>query len=236
MEDNIKNRQKFEDRIKAKYPDYDQEAIYKHAMDSYDTKKNDLSDLQKASSSIIDLMENNPDAIDFFQAISETGDVQDALLTLPEDVLEEALERKRSGIGLSDSEKQAKINKHREDILSRRELKKRLKDNEPKSLQAIEEYAKSKNITPQDVLDRMLPIINKIQENDFDEDVLNLFFYKDIMSQEYNRGLADGRNKKIEQTTIRRSTSGLPQPTEANTVKQESQKRNNGNPFAFMGE
>lgn len=112
--------------------------------------------------------------------------------------------------------------KHRENILSRRELKKKFKDNEPKSMQAIERYAKQKSITPQEVLGRMLPIINKIQENDFDEDVLNIFFYKDIMNNEYNRGLADGKNNKIEQKALMRKTSGLPQPSEANTTKQES--------------
>lgn len=232
----LTNRQRFEERIRAKYPDIEEENLYSYAMDSYDNKKKDLQDLQTASNNLIDLMENNPDIIDFIEAISETGDVEDALMTLPNDVLERVLERKQNGYNISDNEKQEKINKHRENILSRRELKKKLKDNEPKSMQAIEQYAKQKSITPQEVLDRMLPIINKIQENDFDEDVLNIFFYKDIMNNEYNRGLADGKNSKIEQKALMRKTSGLPQPSEANTTKQESNKRNSKNPFAFMGE
>lgn len=233
---NLSSRQKFEERIRSKHPDIEEENLYSYAMDSYDNKKKDLQDLQTASNNLIDLMENNPDIIDFIEAISETGDVEDALMTLPNDVLERALERKQNGYNISDNEKQEKINKYRENILSRRELKKKLKDNEPKSIRAIEQYAKQKNITPQEVLDKMLPIINKIQENDFDEDVLNIFFYKDIMSNEYNRGLADGRNNKIEQKTLTRKTSGLPQPTEANTTQQEANKRNSKNPFAFMGE
>lgn len=232
----LSNRQRFEERIRAKHPNIEEEKLYSYAMDSYDNKKKDLQDLQTASNNLIDLMENNPDIIDFIEAISETGDVEDALTTLPTDVLERVLERKQNGYNISDNEKQEKINKHRENILSRRELKKKLKDNEPKSMQAIEQYAKQKNITPQEVLDRMLPIINKIQENDFDEDVLNIFFYKDIMNNEYNRGLADGKNIKIEQKALTRKTSGLPQPSEANTPKQETNKRNSRNPFAFMGE
>ena len=226
-------RELFEKRITDKYPDLDEEGIYTHAINSYDNKKKDLNELQLSSGALIDLMENNPDAIDFFQAAAETGDVEDALLVLPEDVLERALERKRGNEVLSDEEKEQKKNNHKNNIIERREFKKRLKENEPKTLQNIENYAKKRGLKPEEVVERMLPLLKKIQENDLDEEVLDSFFLSDIRSDEYNRGLTDGRNSKIEEKQLTRKTSGLPQPNPATIT--DRPKRGNGNPFAFMG-
>ena len=142
-------REVFEKRIRDKYPDLDEEGIYSYAMKSYDGKKKDLTDMQTASGEIIDLLENNPDSIDFFQAINETGDVEDALLSLPRDVLQRAVERIDNGEKLSDNEKEEKIIKHRENILARKNLKKTVNGNKDKSLKAIEEYAKEMGTTPE---------------------------------------------------------------------------------------
>lgn len=217
-------REVFEKRIRDKYPDLDEEGIYSHAMKSYDGKKKDLTDMQTASGEIIDLLENNPDSIDFFQAINETGDVEDALLSLPRDVLQRAVERIDNGEKLSDNEKEEKIIKHRENILARKNLKKTVNGNKDKSLKAIEEYAKEMGTTPEEVIKGMQPIIDKLINNDIDKDVLNMFFYKDILNKEYNRGITEGKNKRIEDKELKKRTSGLPQVREANIGVDKNKK------------
>lgn len=229
-------REVFEQRIREKYPDLDEEGIYSHAMESYDNKKKDLADMQTASGDIIDLYENSPDSMEFFQAINETGDVEDALLSLPRDVLERAIERIDSGEKLSDNEKEEKMAKHRENILARKNLKKTVEGNKDKSLREIEKYAKEIGSTPEDVIKGIQPIIEKLINNDIDKDVLDALLYEQSQKRAYERGLAEGKNSKIKEKEMKQVGSGLPQPKGGTSIEQKENNRNDGNPFAFMGE
>ena len=61
-------------------------------------------------------------------------------------------------------------------------------------------------------------------QNDIDKDVLNMFFYKDILNKEYNRGITEGKNKRIEDKELKKRTSGLPQVKEANIGVDKNKK------------
>lgn len=229
-------RELFEQSIKDKYPDLDEDGIYRHARESYGRKKKDLSDLQESSGKVLDLLESQPDAIAFFEAISEVGDVEDGLQIFPEDVLQRALERKQNGYKLSDEEKEEKINKHRNSISEKKALKKLLEENSSKSLKAIEEYAKKTGKKPEEVIDDLTPFLQKIHDNNIDESILNALYLDNIKKSEYERGLTEGRNGKISQETLKEKTvSGLPRPKGSEKIEQENNKKTSkGNPFDFM--
>ena len=228
----------FEQSIKEKYPDLDEDGIYKHARESYEKKKKDLSDLQESSGKVLDLLENSPDAIALFEAISEVGDVEDGLQIFPEDVLQRALERKKSGYKLSDEEKEEKINKHRNGISEKRALKKLLEENSSKSLKAIEDYAKKAGKKPEEVINDLTPFLQKIHDNNIDENILNALYLDNIKNSEYERGLTEGKNLKIAEEALKeRKGSGLPRPKGGGEIYQEHNKKtSNGNPFDFMVE
>lgn len=228
-------RELFEQSIREKYPDLDEEGIYKHARESYGRKKKDLYDLQESSGKVLDLLETSPDAIAFFEAISEVGDVEDALQILPEDVLQRAFERKQQGYKLSDEEKEAKISKHRDKIQSNKALKKTLEENSTKSLTEIENYAKKVGKKPEEVINDLLPFLQKIHDNQIDESILNALYLDNLKKSEYEKGLTDGRNGKIEQETLKKEKgSGLPRPKGNSGDLTKKTEKSNGNPFDFM--
>lgn len=226
-------KDKFINNIRENHPELeDEDEVYKYANDNYEKKRRDLEDLNKASGDIVDILSDNPDAIDFFQAISETGDVEDALQTFPLDVLERAVALKRDGD--SSYDRDSKIAKHRDNMLSRREFKQKMEENEPRSIANIEAYAEKNGMEPEDVVNQMLPIVQKIQENDIDEELLDMIFYETNVKKEYDRGVIDGKNAKISNVPLKKKSSGLPQP-KSNTATGTNEKKT-GNPFGFMTE
>lgn len=230
------NREIFEQNIRDKYPDLDEEGLYKYAQESYARKKKDLSDLQESSGSLIDVLETSPDAIALFQAISLNGDFEDGLQVLDEDTLQRALERKQSGYKLSDEELEKKISTHRQNLSDRKAFKKLLEKNSAKTLKNIEDYAKNTGKTPEEVIDSLTPFLQKIHDNDIDESILNALYLDNIKNAEYERGLTDGKNGKIKESTLKgEKVSGLPRPKGfTGEEKGTEQKHREEDPFAFM--
>lgn len=224
-------KDKFLKAIKDKHPDLDEEGLYRHANESYRNKKQSLEDMNTTAGEILDIIADNPDAAEFLQAISETGDPAEGLLIFPEDVLEDALEMKRNG-GISDEDKRKKIDEHKNNVLSRRNFKQTLKENEPKSLKAIEDFAKDRKISPDKVVEKVIPILQNINENNITKEMLQMFFSEELQKEAYDKGVIDGKNSKTENVRLQKKSSGLPQPKAESATLEP--KKNNGNPFAFM--
>lgn len=206
----LSSREVFEKSIREKYPDLDEEGIYKHAIDSYGRKKKEIDDYAKSSGSLLDLLENNPDAMTFFEAATNLGSVEAAIKSLPKDVLQDALDTYEQT--LTEEDKEELRNNYRQKISTNKNLKKKQKENSQKTIKTIEEYAKKTNRKPEDVSDFLENIFKELSEGNISENFLNAAFIDDIRRQEYERGLTDGRNGKIQEKTLRRQGSGLVQP------------------------
>lgn len=228
-------REEFESSIREKYPDLDEEGIYSHAMESYSRKKKDLSEMQSATDKIFDVMANDTPAFEFVEAIGETGDVEDALLVFPDDVLEKALERKRNGYKLDDQEKESKLEKHRKNMADRKAQQKAYEEAAPKISNSLAAYAKENNIDEDEVADFYYNTLSKLAEGEVDKQFLDMMNIDKIKEAEYQRGLLDGKNSKIEELSMKKQKgSGLVRPKNTET-KMES-KGKSGNPFGFMTE
>lgn len=231
------NQERFLAGIREKHPDLDDEGIYGYAIDSYAKAKGRNKEYDESSARLLELLNNDDDAIAFFEAATEVGDIKDAIRGLPEDVLEDILEKKRSGYTLSDEEKENKIREYGEKVSKQRAFRKKIKDNEPKTRQSLEEFATENGLNEQEVEEMILPIIQKLSEGEIDKDLLNMIknnrSLDEIKKKEYQRGLADGKNEKITEKTLKKEKgSGLPQPS--NTKQTEEEKENDNNPFAFI--
>lgn len=233
------NKDKFFAGFKEKHPDLDEEGIYGYAIESYKDKKNKLNDYDNSSARLLDLLNNDDDAISFFEAAAETGDIRDALRGLPEDVLEDVLEKKRSGYRLSDEDKEKKVKEYGDRVAKQRAFRQKIKDNQGKTAQALEDFAKENGLTDKDMEKMVLPILEKLSEGEIDKDLLSMInnnrTLEEIKQKEYQRGLADGRNGKIEEKELKKGKgSGLPKPMGTQQTPEEESAEDRNNPFAFM--
>lgn len=213
------NQEVFLASIKAKHPDFDDEAAYQYAMDNYKAKKDRNDEFEKISGKLMDVLEGDDLALDFMDAAATMG-FEVALTTLPEDVLQKALQRKQEGFELSDEDKQTKLNEYREKRKNKDVLKKKLKDNEEKTIKALGDFAKENNLSEQDLDEMVSPILQKLSEGDIDADFLAMIknnkSLDKIKQDEYNRGLRDGKNQKIEEKEMKKQKgSNLPQTNDS---------------------
>lgn len=232
------NKDKFFAGFKEKHPDLDEEGVYGYAINSYKDKKEKLKDYDNSSAKLLDLLNNDDDAIGFFEAAAQTGDIRDAIRGLPEDVLEDILEKKRSGYTLSDEEKENKVKEYGDRVAKQRAFRKKIKDNQSKTEKALEDFAKENGLTDKQMEDMIVPILEKLSEGEIDKDLLSMInnnrTLEEIKQKEYQRGLADGRNGKIEEKTLKKEKgSGLPKPTGTQQAPEE-ENADKGNPFAFI--
>lgn len=232
------NRDKFFANIIAKHPEYenDEEGVFGYAIEKYGKQKSEIGKRDELETNMINILNNDGSTLDFLDAMAQLG-VIDALTTLPEDTLEEALRRIKNGYSLADEEKENKRREMTDRNVKKRAFEQKIKDNEPKTRQALEEFATENELSEEEVEGLVLPIIQKLSEGAIDKDLLNMIknnrSLDDIKKKEYERGLADGRNGKITEKTLKKEKgSGLPQPS--NTKQTEEEEEDKNNPFAFI--
>lgn len=230
------NRDKLLASVKAKHPEYDDEGAYGYIIENYAKTKDLLNEYSEGTKNILDVLNNDDNALGFLETMADLGLI-DALTTLPDDVLDEAKTRKENGYTLSDTEKENKRRERAERAIKQRAFKNKIKDNEPKTMQSLEDFATENGLSEGEVEEMVLPIIQKLSEGEIDKDLLNMIknnrSLDDIKKKEYERGLADGRNGKITEKTLKKEKgSGLPQPS--NTKQTEEEEENKNNPFAFI--
>ena len=212
------NEEVFFDNIRGKHEDFgdDREKYFEYANKRFSGLKDENKKYRDDVDAIYGAVNENPVLSTLFDRSARfPHNPSLALRSFSKEDLQNALDHYDDVV---DEENEAEALKQwRENDQREKARQKKIKDNQAEIPNIIEEFAKTNKVSVEDVDNLLAEIISPLAEGKLSKEFLDMVhYYKNRDNEkksEYERGLAEGRNAKIEEKNLRRETKtdGLPE-------------------------
>jgi hypothetical protein len=221
----------FLNNIQSKYPDYDRERVFEHATNRYQDLKEGYNDLKGNVTNLYEAMRQNPKIAIFVAELVQNPDnfAYAVRAALSKEDLQQIADN--YDVAEEDPDREQSLNSYRESRQKQAEFSQNFDKNYKTSLDNIEKIAKEKGYLNEDgtlkdesFIQKLEPLFN-VMSGDISEDLVELLLkgynfdeaVQKAEAENYEQGVTEGKNSKIEQTRLQKekSTDGLPVPTPA---------------------
>lgn len=197
--------------IREKHPDFeDEEDVYAYANNKYNTMRAE----RNIGRNIVDVLEENPQVLDFIQKAQKFGNLSGALKSIPKEELQKAIDEYDKNF--DDEELAKELSAIRSQREQEKALMAEISANNDASKQTVEEFASANGMTPEEVIASVQDILQQISVGKLPQELLTAVYFmnnrENDLKAEYEKGVKEGKNANIESTVMKKenTTDGLP--------------------------
>lgn len=226
------NKDVFLNNIKNKYPEYNEDDVYKHANNSFKQLKDDKGSMEKAVEGLLEAMDKEPLMSRLVQALIKYPHKPSyALKVFSKEDLEEALASYDEP--LDEEEANASLSEYKTRKKADQDYSEMFENNTRATQQYIQEVADEKGVEVETIVQVLqeyaLPILDGkfskelitalVDGKDFDKKV------EQVAQESYNQGELEGKNATIEKKKLEKATDGTVPPPSAGAIPIKQKKQ-----------
>ena len=187
-----------------------EEDVYAYANNKYNTMRAE----RNIGRNIVDVLEENPQVLDFIQKAQKFGNLSGALKSIPKEELQKAIDEYDKNF--DDEELAKELSAIRSQREQEKALMAEISANNDASKQTVEEFASANGMTPEEVIASVQDILQQISVGKLPQELLTAVYFmnnrENDLKAEYEKGVKEGKNANIESTVMKKenTTDGLP--------------------------